>query len=76
MGIVLPVKEYIELSGPWSFRKVEWLEVNPIVMEYIGRLVKPKRHDYLNNITALLQSEKIPYSIIAGMVRVPFEDFE
>ena len=75
-GIGLPTTKYIELHGPWPFREVEWLEINPIVVEHIGRLVKPRRYDYLNDIIALLQLEKIPYSVVEGMVRVPFKDFK
>ena len=76
MGVVLPVRGYIEVIGPWPFREVEWLEINPIVMEHIGRLIKPKQHNYLNDIVTLLQLEGVPYSVIEGMLRVPFEVFE
>ena len=55
MGVVLPVRGYIEVIGPWPFREVEWLEINPIVMEHIGRLIKPKQHNYLNDIVTLLK---------------------
>jgi hypothetical protein len=75
-GIGLPVRTYIEINGPWPFRELDWLEINPVVMEHIGRLVAPKRHNYLNDIIELLNSEEIPYLIIEGMVRVPFKAFE
>jgi hypothetical protein len=75
-GIGLPVRGYIELIGPWPFREVEWLETNPVVMEHIGRLVKPRQHNYLENITSFLQSEGIAYSILEEVVRIPFSQFD
>lgn len=73
-GIGLPVKGYIELNGPSTFREVEWLEINPIVLEHVGRLVKPKQHNYLENIIAHLKSEGISHSIKEGMIRIPFSE--
>ena len=57
-----------------KFREVEWLEINPIVLEHIGRLVKPKQHNYLENIIAHLKSEGISHSIKEGMIRIPFSE--
>ncbi|MBF9142375.1 DUF6678 family protein [Hymenobacter properus] len=72
-GIGLPVRAYIEIIGPWSFREVEWLEINPIAMEHIGRLVAPKQWNHLNALVSLLQVENVYYSIVDGMIRIPFE---
>jgi hypothetical protein len=74
-GIGLPVDGYIELHGPSPFREVEWLEINPAVTEYIGRLIKPKQHNYLEEISAFLQSRNVAYSINEGIVRIPFAEF-
>jgi hypothetical protein len=73
-GIGLPVRSYIELHGPWPFREIEWLEINPIVLEHIGLLVKLKQHNYLENITSYLKSEGISHSIDEGVVRIPFSE--
>jgi hypothetical protein len=73
-GIGLPVRGYIELTGPWSFREVEWLEINPTVIEHIGRLVKSRQHNHLKNIIAHLDSEGINHSIYEGMIRIPFSE--
>jgi hypothetical protein len=75
-GIGLPVRGYIELIGPWPFREVEWLEINPIVVEHIGRLVKPKQHNYLENITSFLQSQGIAYAVVDEAVRIPFSGLD
>jgi hypothetical protein len=74
-GIGLLVRGYIELIGPWPFRQVEWLEINPAVTEHTGRLVKPKQHNYLEEISAFLQSKNIAYSINEGIIRIPFDEF-
>ena len=44
LGVLVPV--YLEISGPWPARKVEWVEVNPIVTTSRGRLVPPRVDDY------------------------------
>lgn len=71
-GIGLPVRGYIELIGPWPFKEVEWLEINPIVTEHIGRLVKPRQHNYLKDIIAHLNSRGINHSVNERMIRIPF----
>jgi hypothetical protein len=43
-GIGLPVKGYIELHEPLPFRNVEWIEINPVIVEHISRLVKPRNY--------------------------------
>jgi hypothetical protein len=75
-GIGLPVPRYIELHGPVPFREVEWLEINSIVVEHIGRLVKPKQHNYLENITSFLQSQDIAYAVTDEAVRIPFSELD
>jgi hypothetical protein len=74
-GIGLPVRGYIELVGPWPFRQVEWVEINPAVTEHIGRLVKPKQHNYLEEINTFLQSKNVAYSINKGIIRISFAEF-
>jgi hypothetical protein len=74
VGIGLPVRGYIELIGPWSFREVEWLEINPSVIEHIGRLVKSRQHNYLEDIIAHLNSEDINHFVNEGMIRIPFSE--
>lgn len=74
-GIGLPVNGYIELHGPSPFREVEWLEINTDVTEHIGRLVKPKQHNYLEEVSAFLQSKNVAYSINERIIHIPFAEF-
>ena len=72
-SIGLPVRTDIEINGPWPFREVEWIEANPIVMEHIGRLVAPKRWNHSEQIITLLEAEHVNYSLVDGMIRIPFD---
>jgi hypothetical protein len=73
-GIGLLMRGYIELHGPWPFHQIEWLEINPSVTEHIGRLVKPRQHNYSEEISALLHSKNIAYSINEGVIRISFSE--
>ena len=72
-GIGLLVRTYIEIIGPWLFREVNWLEIKPIVMEHIGRLVAPQRWNHLEQIITMLKGEHVNYSLVDGMIRIPFD---
>jgi len=56
-----------------AFKEIEWLEINPLVIEHIGRLVAPKQLNHLDAIVSLLQAESVNYNVVDGMVRMPFE---
>ena len=72
-GIGFPVRAYIEINGPWPFRQVDWVEINPIVMEHIGRLVAPKCWNHSGQLIALLETEHVNYSLVDGMLRLPLD---
>ncbi|MGI4742301.1 MAG: DUF6678 family protein [Janthinobacterium lividum] len=74
-GIGLPVCGHIELIGPWPLRQVEWLGINPTITEHVGKLVKPKQHNYLEEISAFLYSRSVAYSVNEGIIRIPFPGF-
>lgn len=71
-GISFPVSGFIELQGPWSYREIEWIEIDPTVMKHIGRLTTPKQLNHLEIIVSLLQVEDVGYEVIDGIVRIPF----
>ncbi|WP_460500061.1 DUF6678 family protein [Hymenobacter agri] len=72
-GIGFPVRTYIEINGPWPFRQVDWVEINPIVMEHIGRLVAPKRWNHSEQLIALLEAAHGSYSLVDRMIRIPLD---
>jgi len=72
--IIIPTSGYIELSeiGPYPVREIEWLEINPIKFEHIGRLVPPRRIDNTSQLEADLRNADIPYTILDGLVKISF----
>lgn len=72
-GIGFSVRTYIEIIGPWPFREVDWVEINPVVMEHIGRLVAPKRWNHSEQLIMLLKSEHVNYSVAEGIIRIPLD---
>jgi len=46
-----------------GFRLIEWLDINPIKEEFVGRIVKPKLTDYSKFIENGLKKHTIPYEI-------------
>jgi hypothetical protein len=73
-GIGLPVRGYIELHRPWPFREIEWLEINPVVIEHIGRLVKPKQHNHLEEIGAFLFARSGAHLTNEGIIRISLSE--
>jgi hypothetical protein len=69
---IIPVAGYIEINGPWPIRQVDWVEINPIVTEHIGRLVPPKQINSLMQIEDELRQAHIHYTVLNGIIRVPF----
>ncbi|ABD79692.1 DUF6678 family protein [Saccharophagus degradans] len=42
---------------------IEWIEIDPIKRESIGRLVKPRETDYSEFVLSVLLKFNIPYSV-------------
>ena len=74
--IIIPVPGYIELGsvGPWPIREVEWLEINPIATEYIGRLVAPRILDNLSQLEVALREANLPYTVLDAVIRITFSE--
>jgi len=68
--LISPVDNYVEINGPWPLREVEWIEIHPIVEQYIGRLVKPRLINYTDMIVTRLSERGVDFSIEDGMIRV------
>jgi hypothetical protein len=67
----VPVPGYVEITGPWPVRKVEWIEVNPVVVTQLGRLVPPRVTDYTLPLTQQLTEAGLPFVVTAeGYLRI------
>ena len=44
-----------------GYEFIEWVKINPIKEEYVGKLVKPKLTDYSQLIESKLIDNQIPY---------------
>jgi len=69
-GAVIPVPGYIEINGPWPIHQVDWVEIDPVVMQYIGRLVPPKQVNSLMQIESELRQADLLYAVSDGIIRV------
>ncbi|MGI4832236.1 MAG: DUF6678 family protein [Janthinobacterium lividum] len=71
--VIEPVPNYIESGGgPWPSSEVEWLELNPIKTEHVGRLVAPKKINKTSWLKVELAKAIIPYTLSNGIFRVTF----
>ncbi|MDF7810046.1 DUF6678 family protein [Hymenobacter sp. YC55] len=69
-GFGLPVEDYIEVSGPERISDVEWIELDPVVVTPIGRLVPPKLEVITDEIIEVLSNVGIGYETTNGIIRV------
>lgn len=69
--LIAPVPGYLEISGPWPVREVEWIEVNPVIVTQLGQLVKPRATDHTAELTQQLTAAGLPFTLTDdGYVRV------
>lgn len=59
--------EEVESEG---YNLIEFLEINPIKEEFVGRLVKPKTTDYTKFIESGLKKHSIPYEVNEGIFKI------
>jgi len=71
---IIPTSGYIEINGPWPIRQVDWVEINPVIMEHVGRLVPAKRINSLTEIEEGLRKASIPYTTLDGIIHIPLPD--
>lgn len=69
---LLPVPGYIEASsyGPVPKREIEWIELDPVEVWHIGRLVPPKHIDHTPAIFQQLQHHGVAMQIVDGLIRI------
>lgn len=71
-----PSPSYVELMqfGPVAKRDIEWLEVDPVVMQHVGRLVPPKRKDFMNDLLQRFEDEGIKVILSDKYLRIIFNE--
>jgi hypothetical protein len=71
---IIPVLGYVEASsfGPMPRREIQWLEIDPIEIKHIGRLVPAKSIDHTTDILQILDRVSIVSEIIEGRIRIAF----
>jgi|GEM_PF-1000826 len=75
-GAIIPALCYIEINGPWPILQVEWMDISPVIMQRIGRLVPPKQIDSLMQIEDGLYQADVPYTTLGGIIRVLFSSID
>jgi hypothetical protein len=73
---LVPVPGYVESSayGPLPIREVEWVEIDPIKQQHIGRLVPPKFIDYTVELLQQLAVHGVSAQVIEGRIRINLDE--
>lgn len=71
-GLITPTQTYLESSafGPLPARLIEWLEFDPIVFTWRGRLVPDLREDKANALREALAERTILFEDCGEFVRI------
>ncbi len=59
--------EWVKLGDS---REIEWLEIDPIRRDYVGRLVTTKELDFTEWVRAALLSKTIPFDETDGILKI------
>jgi hypothetical protein len=59
-----------ELIKHGESRDIEWMDIDPIKREHIGRLVEPAQSDFSNWVREALTSYSIPFVEADGLFRI------
>jgi len=72
-----PEEGYIEipLTGPIKTTQLKWLEINPIEIKKIGRLIPEKEINHTKEIIDILNEENIIFSFNQSFIKINNEDF-
>ncbi|WP_324678810.1 DUF6678 family protein [Hymenobacter sp. GOD-10R] len=65
-----PSMNYLEINGPVHVGEIEWLDIDPIEVKHIGRLVKPKIIDHQDSLSSSLEEVGLEYVIVDGVFRI------
>ena len=67
-----PTNGYVETfsAGPWPKYEIEWIDINPIAIIHIGRLVKDKHIDKKAEVEESLIAAGIPFFFVMNNYRI------
>ena len=70
--ITVPSPGYLEIPrvGPFKMSDLEWIEVDPIEVKKIGRLVKPKLLDHTASVRNIMESNGIQSNLTGSYFRI------
>src|SRR3978361_2016156 len=69
--LVAPKDGFLEsYTGPVAVADVDYIEINPYEVRYMGRLEQDKRFNHSEEIEALLTSLEVPYTVVDQYVRI------
>lgn len=73
--LVIPKEGFIEsYMGPVLIQDVEYVEINPYEVRYMGRLEQDKRFNHSEEIEALLNQLEIPYTMVDQYIRISLKE--
>lgn len=70
--IIIPSDNYVEIEeqGPYPIAKVEYVEINPLIKVYTGKLVAEMEYDHTEKIINVLKQEGVAFSQVNGVIRI------
>lgn len=70
--IIIPAEGYVELKsyGPIRLTEIEWIEINPIEIKRIGKLMPERTIDHRNEVTLLLTNLNIDFTVQDRIIRL------
>ena len=70
----IPAEGYVEFErfGPIRISDLEWLDIDPIEVKRIGRLVPDRRIDHSDVLLQLLSQVNQPFEKYGGKIRLKF----
>jgi len=73
----LPLEDYIEPMsiGPIKISQLKWLEINPIEIRKIGRLMPEKEINHTKEIIDNLNDNKVDFYFDGSLIKIENKDF-
>jgi hypothetical protein len=62
----------IQVTGPFLIRKVSYIEINPIEIRRVGRLVPDREIDHSKKLEEYLTNAEIEFDVIDTIYRINF----